>query len=468
MSSRVEPPPHSATATAPTLAPHSQEAEEALIGSMLIDAGQFAVIANFLAASHFYILRNAWVWEAMERLHTAGDSIEFITVVNELRGMGRLEQIGGVGYLSHTIADAATAIHAEAYGQIVRRAYTRRQLLETANAIAQLARNEEIDITNVIQQAEGLLYEVTTAHSTTQRGQPQLLASIIPEYIDRAGEELDHGSPFIPTPYTDLNAKIGGLRQGAVYYIAGHSGNGKSALMTSIAKWQAEQGIKGLITTMEMSQDEHLERMTAMLTGISADTIARREFDGTTWEQLLAAWQGMGDSMGQSLAFWDTPTSTIPSLRRAIQQTRKKLGGLDVVWVDHLRLMESEQRTPNMADRVAEITRGLKNLAKSEQVAIVPLVQFNNSAPQSALDRPTIQYAYGGSSIKHDADYIFVLHRPAAFEDYASSGVHRDNEADLWIDKARSSGVNGQSITLFWDAARTEFKNFKRTSYKLD
>lgn len=446
------------TTPAITLAPHSQEAEEALIGSMLIDATQFSTIAHFLKNNDFYILRNAWVWEAMERLHTIGDVIEFVTVANELRGMGRLEQIGGVGYLSYTIAQAATAINAEAYGQIVRRAAVRRYLLEAANTIAMLARDENIDITRIIQQAESTLFSVTENES---RKETEHINTVAAELIENLGYLLDNPDEIegMPTGFIDLDQILGGVQRNDLLILAARPGMGKTSFMLNLTANSARTGTKVAYFSLEMSNSQLLQRMISSETGFNTHTLRTAQLSSSDWSVVLAAANGLGEL---PIYLDDTPALSVMQLRSKCRRLKKD-HGLDLVVVDYLQLMSGDTRTDNRVQEISYISRGLKEIARELNVGMIAGSQLSRAVEQRADKRPVLSDLRESGSIEQDADIVMFIYRD---DIYNGDESERPNEADIIIAKHRN-GPTGQ-VTLLFNKNLTKFQNMNKTRVSLE
>lgn len=224
--------------TSPRLAPHNAEAEEAVLGSVLINPEAFFDVAQFLHPDDFYIVKNRWVWEAFVELHDQRAPIDILTVTEELERGGRLAEAGGVAYLTSLMNVVPSAINAGAYGHIVEQSAVRRRLLQAANDIATLAYEAETRIDEVVDQAEQVLFGVTERRLTRDL---RPIKQVVSEYYDRIQYLYDHrDEPLgVPTGFIDLDKLLGGMQKSDLLIVAGRPGQGKSAFLMSVAKHAA-------------------------------------------------------------------------------------------------------------------------------------------------------------------------------------------------------------------------------------
>ncbi len=216
------------------LAPYSQEAEEAVLGAVMVNPEAFLAVASFLTAEDFYILRHGYIWEALLRISERNDHIDYVTLQDELRAMNRLNDIGGPAYLIHLVNNTPTSIHAEVYGHLVERAAVRRRLLIAADEIKALAMDEQLAIEKVTSEAELRLFSVTERNL---RRELIPMRDAINAYFERMEHLIQHpDEPLgLPTGFRDLDELLGGLQRSDLLIFAGRPGMGKTSFLLSVA-----------------------------------------------------------------------------------------------------------------------------------------------------------------------------------------------------------------------------------------
>ncbi|MFC1936704.1 replicative DNA helicase, partial [Chloroflexota bacterium] len=204
----------------PQVVPHSREAEEAVIGAVLINAEAYYDVAEFLTAEDFYIHRHRWIWEAFTRLHESRSPIDFLTVSEELDQIGRLQELGGSAYLTSLINNVPSSLHAEAYGRLVEETAIRRRMIQAANQIAKAAYQEDLTVETAIDQAERAVFGVSERRLATDL---QPIQRVLSDYYDRVGDLAARGDDIygVPTGFADLNKILGGMQPSDFLIIAG-------------------------------------------------------------------------------------------------------------------------------------------------------------------------------------------------------------------------------------------------------
>ena len=251
------PPPSQETPTLDAqVVPHSREAEEAVLGAVMINPEAYYDVAQFLQADDFYIVRNRWVWEAFTRLHERRIPIDFLTVTEELDRVSQLADAGGPAYLTSLINQVPSSLHAEAYGRIIEQNAVRRRMLTAANEIARLAYNQEQAIDTVIDEAEKSIFglsERRLRHDVTP------IKQVLSDFYDRIDELSQRPEEIVgvPTGLIDIDRLLGGLQKSDLLIIAGRPGMGKTGFLLSVAKNAAQRHKKHVaIFSLEMSNEQ--------------------------------------------------------------------------------------------------------------------------------------------------------------------------------------------------------------------
>jgi replicative DNA helicase len=442
------------------LPPHSREAEEAVLGACLIDPQRFTEISAFLQAEDFFILRHVYIWEALQTIYERQDAIDDLVVIETLRVMGRLEEIGGAQFLARLMNNTPTSLNAETYGHIVERAAVRRRLLSAASEIAQAANDERSDVQEVMNQAENALFQVTE-RSLARRELVPINKAMDDYFIQIMNQIEDRGTPIgVPTGFSDLDQLLGGLQRSDLVIVAARPGMGKTSLMLSVALNAARSGngLKVAIFSLEMSRDQLLQRFVSSETGLSAQKLRTGELDAREINLFIEASRTLSNL---NIFIDDTPALTPMQLRTKIRRLQREYG-IDLIIVDYLQLMNSGiGKNDNRVQEISYISRNLKEIAREFNVPLLSAAQLSRQVEQRADKRPQLSDLRESGSIEQDADIVMFIYR----EDMYDENSERQNQADLLISKHRN-GPTG-TITLHFNKASTKFGDLQRHSVSL-
>ncbi|MBX3082036.1 MAG: replicative DNA helicase [Anaerolineae bacterium] len=376
------------------LAPNSQESEEAVLGSILINPEVLPELLAFLRADDFYFMHHRFVWEGILAVHERGESIDTLTVVEELRyrrdrdGQTYLDKIGGSAFITYLINNTPTHIHVETYARMVERLAVRRRLLDAASNIAKAALADDIELEEVIDRAEKTLFAVT---------EQRLRQDVIPmsvavrEYLQRMEELYEHrDEPMgLPTGFTDLDKLLGGFQKSDLIIVAARPGVGKTSFMLSIALNAArarENGVRVAIFSLEMAREQLLQRFFSAETGINSQKLRLGDLDEPQWDRFVEATARL-DKLRIFLD--DTPAITVQAMRTKCRRLQQEFG-LDMVIVDYLQLMGSGVKNDNRVQEISFISRGLKELARELNVPVLTAAQLSRAVEQRSDKRPQL------------------------------------------------------------------------------
>lgn len=368
------------------LPPHSAEAEEAVLGSLLIDPDAIFDVSTFLKPDSFYRAKNKWIYEAILSLNERREPLDLITVTEELRRQGRLEDVGGEAYVIGLINAVPTSINAESYGRLVEAAAVRRQMIKAASEIANLAYNEAEEISVVIDRAEQTLFSISGERTTRDLVPVKFIAS---QYLERIQELHARGDDVIgvPTGFVDLDRILGGLNKSDLIIIAARPGMGKTSLQNAIALTAARRyGKRIAIFNLEMSGEQLVQRMVAAETRIDSQRLRRGDLQEHEWPIFMEA---IGRLSETRIFIDDTPSITPNQLRTKCRRLHAE-HGLDLVMIDYLQLMQAEHTTNNRVMEISEISRGLKGLARELDVPVVAAAQLSRAVEQRQDKRPQL------------------------------------------------------------------------------
>jgi replicative DNA helicase len=430
-------------------APHAIEAEEAVLGCVLINPEAFYEVAAFLRAEDFYLHKHRWVWSAFVSLHDQRLPIDIITVSEELERHNQLGEAGGAAYLTRLINSVPTSLHAEAYGRLVEREAMRRRLLEAATEVAKLAYEEGRDIGEVVNDAEAAVFAVSERRLNKELAP---IKEAISQYYDRIKYLFEHRDEIlgVPTGFIDLDKLLGGLQQSDLIIVAGRPGSGKTGLMLNVAKNAALTYRKHVaVFSLEMSNDQLVQRLIAQETGIDSQRLRLGDIHDHEWPLFVQAANVLSDAL---IFLDDTPALSANQLRAKCRRLDQEYG-LDLVIVDYLQLMQGDGRPENRVQEVSAISRGLKQLARELNVPVLAGAQLSRAVEQRQDKRPVLSDLRESGSLEQDSDIVMFIHRPDMYEKEGS----RTNIADIIVAKHRNGPT--ADIQLVFRGALTKFEN---------
>lgn len=433
---------------APTI-PHSREAEEAVVGAVLINPEAYYDVAQFLAADDFYIHRHKWIWEAFTRLHEQRIPTDLLTLSEELDRMGQLQEIGGSAYLTSLINQVPSSLNAESYGRIVEGHSIRRKMINAANKIASLAYSEENVIDTVMNEAEKAVFNVSERRL---KHDLQPISSVLSDYYDRIDELAKRPDDImgVPTGFIDLDRMLNGLNPSDLLIIAGRPGQGKTGFLLSIAKNAALTHKKKVaIFSLEMSNEQVVQRLISNETGIDSQRLRSGKLTEQEWPLFTHSIEVFSDT---KLFLDDTPAITPMQLRTKCRRLHME-HGLDLIVVDYLQLMGGDTRNDNRVQEVSYISRNLKILARELNVPVLTAAQLSRAVEQRTDKRPVLSDLRESGSLEQDADIVMFIYRPDQYE--KDSDKH--NVAEIIIAKHRNGPVG--SVELVFRSALTKFEN---------
>jgi replicative DNA helicase len=427
--------------------PHNRQAEEAVLGAVLITPDSYYDVAQFLQPDDFYIVRNRWIWETFTRLHETRTPIDFLTVCEDLESQNRLAESGGPAYIMSLINQTPTSLHAEAYGHIVEQNSIRRKMLGAANDLAKLAYDQHSSVDTILDEAEKSIFGISEKRV---RKDVQPISQVLSEVYDRV-DMLSHRSDEIygvPTGLIDLDKLLGGLQNSDLLIIAGRPGMGKTGFMLSVAKNAAQRYKKHVAYfSLEMSNEQLVQRLIAQETGIDTQRLRTGKLNEDEWPKFIHAIEVLGDTQ---IYLDDTPAITPLQLRTKCRRLHMEYG-LDLVVIDYLQLMSSDMHTDNRVQEVSFISRNLKVLARELNVPVLTAAQLSRAVEQRTDKRPVLSDLRESGSIEQDADIVMFIHRADALE----KDSPRQNIAEIIVAKHRNGPTHpGIEMVFLGNLAR--------------
>jgi replicative DNA helicase len=439
------------------LAPHSIEAEEAVLGSILLNPDSLFEVIPFLRAEDFFIVRHNWIWEAILTLHERRDPIDHLTVVSELEQRGQLAEIGGVAYILGLVNKTPSALNVEGYGRIVERMAVRRRLIEAAQQVARVAHSEETDIDEVVGQAERAIFDVTERRLTRDLVPIEdVVSAYYDEIILKARQQEDLMG--VPTGFIDLDKLLVGLQKSDLVIIAARPGMGKSSWLNSVVLNAARSHQRVALFSLEMSNAQLVQRMISMETNIPSHKLREAKLDERDWARFTAATTRLSEL---PIHLDDTPALSTQELRSKARRLYLEYG-LDLIMIDYLQLMTTPYKSENRVQEISYISRSLKQLARELNIPVVAAAQLSRAVEQRNDKRPILSDLRESGSIEQDADVVMFIYR----ESYYNPETPDGNRTEINVTKHRN-GPTG-TVHLVFIPELTQFQNAAPVHVNLD
>lgn len=394
--------------------PYNLDAEEAVLGSILIDPDAYFEVASMLRSEDFRSVKHRWIWATFSTLHEQRIPIDMLTTQDELERQGQLDEAGGFAYLSQLVTSVPTAFNVAAYGKLVEEAATRRRLIQAASDIAKVAYDEKTDISEVVSQSERALFSVSEARSTRDLTPIRQVAN---DYYERVQFLYDNQGELVgvPTGFRDLDTLLGGMQKSDLIIIAGRPGKGKSAFMVSLAL-NASRTYKKQVAlfSLEMSNEQVMQRMVAQDTRIDSQHLRLGNLGDEDMSRFVQS-VGLLSELGIHLD--DTPALSATQLRAKCRRLAAEVE-LDMVIVDYLQLMTADiARESNRVQEVSYISRSLKTIARELRIPVLAGAQLSRSVEHRKGQRPMLADLRESGSIEQDSDVVMFLHHPDVWDE---------------------------------------------------
>ncbi|MXZ52319.1 MAG: replicative DNA helicase [Acidimicrobiaceae bacterium] len=432
--------------------PHNLVAEESLLGAMLLSRDAIADVLEIVTAEHFYRPAHARVFEAVHSLYSAGDPADAVTVAESLERNGTLEAIGGLdGLLSLQMNTPATS-NAASYARIVRENHTLRRLIEVAGEIAELGYGRPDDVTKAVDWAENLMYQVAQGQVGDNTVQ---LSELLDGTLDRLEELYERGGTITGTAtgYKDLDKLLSGLQPSSLYVVGGRPSMGKTSFALGMAAHAAIRGQRPvLVFSLEMGHMELTQRLLCSEARVDSTKMRDGRLDDDDWNGINAA---IGRLAEAPIWIDDNPNVTVMEIRARARRLKSQVGDLAMVVVDYLQLMTGRQSADNRQVEVAEISRGLKILARELECPVVALSQLSRNLEMRQQKRPILADLRESGAIEQDADVVMFIYRD---EVYNPDNTDTAGTAEVIVAKNRNGPT--ATTTLAFLSRFTTFANF--------
>ena len=440
--------------------PANLEAEQAVLGSLLIDPDAIIKIASSIRDSDFYRERHQWIYSALLTLHERREPADFVTLVDELERNEQLEAVGGPAYITELINSTPTAIYVDHYARIVERTATLRRLIGAAGQIAELAYDESHEVDEVVDRAERLIFGISESRIHRDL---MPISTIMAEVVDQIDFLARNQNRLmgVPTGFAQLDKMLGGFQKSDLIIVAGRPGMGKSSLGLSIAQNAARRyDARVAVFSLEMSSEQVVQRLLAVETAIDSHRLRMGQIDEEEWPILVEAANTLA---GTKIFIDDTPGASVMEIRTKARRLYAERG-LDLILVDYMQLMSGSgggSRGENRQQEISFISRSLKGLARELNVPVIALSQLSRAVESRANNKPVLSDLRESGSIEQDADVVIFVYR----EDYYNEDTDRQNIADLMIAKHRH-GTTG-TVSLFFRKELTQFRDLELRTEEL-
>ncbi len=428
------------------LPPHNTEAEECVLGSLLIDPEAIEPIAPLVRPDDFYHPRNRDIYSAMLRLLDRRQPTDFVMVCDELERADLLERVGGVGYLARILTVVPTSIHVEHYARIVQRTSVMRRLIAVAGRIAAIGYEDGAEITSALERAEQELFAVTQLRVTRDF---QHIRDLLAEYLEQiqTGADIDTSNAAVPTGFYHLDRILGGFQRSDLIILAARPSIGKTALALNMARNAAVRfSMTTAVFSIEMSRLQIAQRFLTTESGVDSTRVR----EGRLNEQDLRKLSGAVETLSRSPIYVDdTPGITISEVRAKARRLHAEQP-IDLIVVDYLQLVGGSV-PENRVQEISEVSRSLKGLARELNVPVLALSQLSRAVESRSPHIPMLSDLRDSGSIEQDADVVMFIYR----EDVYDQDTDRRGLADIYVAKHRN-GPTGM-ITLRFLESNTQF-----------
>jgi replicative DNA helicase len=441
--------------------PHSVEAEQSVLGGLLLDNLAWDRAADLLVDSDFYRHEHRLIYAAVAALVGASKPADVITVFEQLKSLGHADTCGGVAYLNALAQSVPSAANLRRYAEIVRERSILRKLISASDEIATQAFNPQgRPVTSILDEAEGRIFKIGEEGSR-QRSGPQGIDKLVVQLIDRVQELHDNGAEEVTgvrTGFYELDRYTAGLQKGDLIVLAARPSMGKTAFALNIAEHVAVgEGLPVMVFSMEMGASQLALRMVGSLGRIDQQNLRTGRLKNEEWERLTEAVEKLGQVQ---LYIDETPALSAAELRARSRRMARQFGQLGLIVVDYLQLMSgSSSNDENRATEIGEISRGLKALAKELQCPVIALSQLNRSVESRNDKRPMMSDLRESGAIEQDADVIMFIYRD---EYYTKEACKEPGVAEIIIGKQRNGPVG--TVKLAFLRPLTKFENLAPNS----
>ena len=437
--------------------PHSIEAEQSVIGSMLMDRDAIVEVADILTKDDFYYSQYGLIFAAMVELYNEGKPVDLVTVSNKLKEMGAPENVSSMDYIGETVAVVDYSGRAKSYAEIVQDKAILRQMIRFTEETTQECYSGRTKVTDILDRSEKAIFDISQHKSSSTDFVP--MKDVALQVLDTIEQNARRKSKVtgVATGFIDLDEKLSGLHGSELILIAARPAMGKTAFALNIAQHAAMKGgVPTAIFSLEMSKEQLATRLIAMDSMVDSQSIRTGQIMDGDWDKLIDSTHRVGST---PMFIDDTPGITVSELRskcRKLKQTQN----LGLIVIDYLQLMNGSGKKESRQQEISEISRSLKKLARELDVPVIALSQLNRAADAREDHKPVMSDLRESGAIEQDADVIMFIYR----DDYYNKESEKPGIAEIIIAKQRNGSTG--PIELVWLGKYTKFANKERKAKK--
>ena len=434
--------------------PYSIEAEQAVLGAILIDPKCLNEVAVGLSPEYFYLQQHKEIYSAIATMFELSQTVDFVSLLERLKRDGIYDEAGGKAYLTQLVQTVSTSANIQSHIEIIKERYYARSLMNAAQDIIRDINDGETDSGKLIDNAEQSIYAIRQGREVS--GLTHIKSVIETETYDRLNKmsnpETRADYIGIPTGIGSLDKVIGGLYKSDLIILGARPGMGKTAFALNIVRNVAiNSGKTVCFFSLEMSRDQLAQRMLSSEAGIPSEHLRSGELEDDEWTRLAMA----GDNLSKANIFFDeTSNITVPEMKAKLRRMPK----VDLVVVDYLGLMKSSRNIDNRVQEVSEITRNLKIMAKDLKVPVIACAQLSRGTETKGKShKPALSDLRDSGSIEQDADIVLFLYRDTYYDNEKAEDEDRSdpNKSECIVAKNRHGGLG--TVDLFFDGQYTRF-----------
>lgn len=432
--------------------PHNIEAEQSVLGSMLLDREAIMVALEILKPEDFYKEAHKEIFESIFSLFSKNEPVDLVTLTEELKARGTLEAIGGIPYLISLGSGVPMASNVKHYADIVERKSTLRNLIRSSEEIINLGYTADVPVGDIIEQAQKSIYDLSQNRSREGFTPIQEVLSDTFDQIERLYENKS-GITGMTTGFMDLDRKLSGLHKTDLILVAARPAMGKSAFSLNLAQNAAlKAGASVALFSLEMSKEQLMLRMLSAESMVDLKKIQEGSLNEEEWGKIAQAMIPLSQSR---IYFDDTPGISVLEMRSKCRRLKMEKG-IDLVLIDYLQLMQGDRRTENRQQEISAISRNLKIMAKELDCPIIALSQLSRAPELRADHRPILSDLRESGAIEQDADLVMFLYR----DEYYHADSDKKNLAEVIIAKHRH-GETG-AVELVWLGQFQKFLDYEK------
>ena len=435
--------------------PHRDEAEQSVLGAMLLDKSKIAVVSEIISGEDFSNWRYGIVFDAMVELNNDGIPVDIVTLQNKLKEKDTSPEASNVEFIKDIMMSGLTSANAESYARIVSEKAVLRRLINLMNDISNNCYQEKDSLESILEDTEKRVFQLVSRRNTGDFTPIKTVVMNAMNRIEAASKQSGYVTG-VATGFTDLDYRTAGMQPSDLVLIAARPSMGKTAFVLNIAQHVAfKQKAPVMIFSLEMSKEQLINRMFSLESSVDAQKLRTGQLNDEDWMNLIES----ADKIGRSkLIIDDTPGISIGELRSKCRKMKLEYG-LDMIIIDYIQLMTGSGKTDSRQQEISDISRALKGIARELNVPVLALSQLNRAVEQRPDKRPMLSDLRESGAIEQDADVVMFIYR----DDYYHPDTKDKGVSEIIIAKQRNGPIG--TVKLAWLPEYTKFANLEQKSY---